>query len=223
MLLDVINLTSIAIRRLIRMAKRISAFKNMCEDDQVALLKGSCTEMMILISAHNYDPDKDIWNIPYKEAMSKIKVEVLKEAKGNLYSEHSKFVQTFDPRWRDENIILIMIAIALFSPNRQSVIHNDVIKLEQVSLSVELNADKLKLICFLTFLSFTEFQNSYYYLLRRYLESIYSGCEAKSMFMRLMQKMSELNKLSKEIVRVYLNTNPSSIEPLLIEIFDLKH
>ncbi|XP_066586743.1 nuclear hormone receptor HR96 [Prorops nasuta] len=197
MLLDVINLTAIAIRRLIKMAKKINAFKNMCQDDQLALLKGGCTEMLILRSALNYDPDKDMWKIPHsQERLSKIKVDVLKEAKGNLYAEHAKFVRNFDPRWRDENIILILSAIALFTPDRQRVIHSDVIKLEQ---------------------------NSYYYLLRRYLESVYPGCEAKSTFLKLIQKISELHRLNDEVVGVYLNVNPSSVEPLLIEIFDLKH
>ncbi|KAL6445836.1 hypothetical protein ACFW04_000921 [Cataglyphis niger] len=197
MLLDVINLTAIAIRRLIKMSKKINAFKNMCQEDQLALLKGGCTEMMILRSAINYDPDKDIWKIPHsQESMSNIKVDVLKEAKGNLYAEHAKFVRTFDARWRDENIILILSAIALFTPDRPRVVHSDVIKLEQ---------------------------SSYYYLLRRYLESVYPGCEAKSMFLKLIQKISELHKLNDEVVGVYLNVNPSSVEPLLIEIFDLKH
>ncbi|CAB0034309.1 unnamed protein product [Trichogramma brassicae] len=197
MLLDVINLTAIAIRRLIKMSKKISAFKNMCQEDQLALLKGGCTEMLILRSVINHDPDKDIWKIPHSEEnLSRIKVDVLKEAKGNLYAEHSRFVRTFDPKWRDENIILILCAIALFSPERPRVVHSDVIKLEQ---------------------------NSYYYLLRRYLESIYPGCEAKSTFLKLIQKISELHRLNNEVVGVYLNVNPSSVEPLLIEIFDLKH
>lgn len=63
MLLDVINLTAIAIRRLIKMVKKISAFKNMCQEDQVALLKGGCTELMILRSAMTYDPDNATWKV----------------------------------------------------------------------------------------------------------------------------------------------------------------
>lgn len=39
MLLKVINLTAIAIRRLIKMSKKISGFKKMCQEDQIALLK----------------------------------------------------------------------------------------------------------------------------------------------------------------------------------------
>lgn len=66
--------------------------------------------------------------------MSNIKADVLKLAKGNIYQEHEKFIRTFDQRWRmDENIILIMCAITLFTPDRPMVVHSDVIKLEQVS------------------------------------------------------------------------------------------
>uniref|UniRef100_A0A182IV40 Uncharacterized protein n=1 Tax=Anopheles atroparvus TaxID=41427 RepID=A0A182IV40_ANOAO len=196
-LLKVINLTAIAIRRLIKMSKKISAFKNMCQEDQLALLKGGCTEMMILRSALQYDCARATWKIPHsQEEMSNIRADVLKLAKGNVYQEHERFIRTFDKRWRsDENIILIMCAITLFSPDRSKTIHSDVIKLEQ---------------------------NSYYYLLRRYLESIYPGCEARSVFLKLMQKISELHRLNDEIISVYLNVNPSEVEPLLREIFDLK-
>ncbi|PSN50531.1 Nuclear hormone receptor HR96 [Blattella germanica] len=196
MLLDVINLTAIAIRRLIKTSKKINAFKNMCQEDQVALLKGGCTEILILRSAMTYDPDKDWWKIPHTQEHLNVKVDVLKEARGNIYEEHQRFLRTFDPRWRtDENIMLILSAITLFTPDRPRVVHRDVIKLEQ---------------------------NSYYYLLRRYLESIYPGCEARSVFLKLIQKISELHRLNDDHVRVYLDVNPKDVEPLLIEIFDLK-
>ncbi|KAK6622360.1 hypothetical protein RUM44_002171 [Polyplax serrata] len=196
-LVDVLNLTAVAIRRLIKMSKKINAFKNMCQDDQIALLKGGCTEMMILRSAMTYDPDRDSWKIPQsKEKLMNIKVDILKEAGGRVFEEHQRFLQTFDQKWRDdENIMLILSAIALFSPDRPRVVHSDVIKLEQ---------------------------NSYYYLLRRYLESVYQGCEARLTFLKLIHKISELHKLNEDHVRVYLDANPREIEPLLIEIFDLK-
>lgn len=63
-LLKIINLTAIAIRRLIKMSKKINAFKNMCQEDQVALLKGGCTEMMILRSVMQYDDaDRCTWKV----------------------------------------------------------------------------------------------------------------------------------------------------------------
>jgi len=45
------------------MSKKIRAFKDMCQEDQIALLKGGCTEMMILRSVVSYDPERDSWNV----------------------------------------------------------------------------------------------------------------------------------------------------------------
>lgn len=137
-LLTLINLTAIAIKRLIKMVKKINAFKNMCQEDQVALLKGGCTEMMILRSLMQYDVDHSIWNIPHsREIMTSIKGDVLKLAKNNVYEEYENFIRTFESRLRkDENIILIMSAIVLFTPTRAKTVHTDVIILEQVKLVV---------------------------------------------------------------------------------------
>lgn len=62
-LLNVINLTDIAIRRIIKMAKKLAAFKTLCQEDQIALLKGGCTELMILRSVMTYDADKGCWKV----------------------------------------------------------------------------------------------------------------------------------------------------------------
>lgn len=47
MLMRVINLTAVAIRRLIKMSKKISGFKKMCQEDQIALLKVICVSSQI--------------------------------------------------------------------------------------------------------------------------------------------------------------------------------
>ncbi|XP_035713291.1 nuclear hormone receptor HR96 isoform X2 [Folsomia candida] len=194
-LINVINLTDIAIRRLIKMSKKICAFKNMCQEDQIALLKGGCTEMMILRSVVSYDPERDSWNIPHSNGFN-VKLGVLKEARGNLYEEHQRFVKSFKGDWRaDYNIMIILCAITLFTPERPNVIHKDVVKLEQ---------------------------DSYYYLLKRYLESTRNGCEARSTYLQLIQRIAELHILNSNHLRVFLEVNPREVEPLLIEIFDLK-
>ena len=62
-LISVINLTDLAIKRIIKMAKQISPFINMCQEDQIALLKGGCTELMILRSIISYNPEKNSWSV----------------------------------------------------------------------------------------------------------------------------------------------------------------
>ena len=72
-------------------------------------------------------------------------MDVLKEANlygVQLYEEHKRFVSSFDDRWRsDETVMLLLSAIALFTPERPNVLHKDVVKLEQVRQSVPVADD----------------------------------------------------------------------------------
>lgn len=90
--------------------------------------------MMILRSVMQYDSDQAFWKIPHTMSEANIKADILRLCpKGNVYEEHEKFIKTFDLKLRtDENIVLILCAITLFCPDRQGLIHCDVIKLEQV-------------------------------------------------------------------------------------------
>ena len=38
----------------------------MCQEDQIALLKGGCTELMILRSIISYNPEKNSWSVSSK-------------------------------------------------------------------------------------------------------------------------------------------------------------
>merc|ERR1719229_1842642 len=117
-----------------RMAMKITPFVNMCQEDQIALLKGGCTELMVLKSVQQYDSEKNSWRLPAAHKNREVSLELLREASQlgvNLYEEHQRFVKSFDPRWRtDEQIMLLLSAIALFSPDSPNVVHRDVVKLE---------------------------------------------------------------------------------------------
>lgn len=198
-LMGVINLTDLAIKRIIRMAKQIGPFINMCQEDKIALLKGGCTELMILRSVVSYNPEKQSWSLPSR-TKRELKMDVLKEANlygVQLYEEHKRFVSSFDDRWRsDETVMLLLSAIALFTPERPNVLHKDVVKLEQ---------------------------DTYYFLLRRYLESVCaSGCESRSAYLNLIGRLTDLHRLNESHIQLFLEVDPQCIEPLLIEIFDLK-
>lgn len=194
-LVDVINMTDHAIRRLIKMSKRIAAFKSLCQEDQLALLKGGSTELMLLRSVMSYDAERDCWKGPDPRLMS-IRLDILKEARGNVYEEHKRFINAFRPEWRlDENIMLLLSAITLFTPERPNLVHRDVVTLEQ---------------------------DTYLYLLRRYLDTLYSGCESRSVFLQLIRNLEDMRTLNENQVSILVDLNPHEVEPLLIEIFDLK-
>ena len=197
-LISVINLTDLAIKRIIRMAKKITPFINMCQEDQVALLKGGCTEIMVLRSVINYNPDKNSWLLPSKDRPREVSMELLKEASQlgvNLYEEHQRFVKSISPEWRqDENVMLLLSAIALFTPSRANVLHQDVVKLEQ---------------------------DTYYYLLRRYLETVKTGCEPRRAYLHLIGRLKDLQRFNDSHIQVFLEVDPKLVAPLLIEVFDL--
>ena len=41
----------------------MSSFSQLCQEDQVALLKGGCIELMVLRSVMNYDTEKQTWQV----------------------------------------------------------------------------------------------------------------------------------------------------------------
>src|SRR5581483_9863887 len=61
---DIVKLSDLAIRRLIKMAKKIPPFRTLCEEDKIALLKGASTELMFLRSVLTFNAEKDVLNVP---------------------------------------------------------------------------------------------------------------------------------------------------------------
>ena len=66
-LISLVTLMDLAIKRIIRMAMKITPFVNMCQEDQIALLKGGCTELMVLKSVLSYDPENNSWRVRRKK------------------------------------------------------------------------------------------------------------------------------------------------------------
>ncbi|OWA51497.1 putative Nuclear hormone receptor HR96 [Hypsibius exemplaris] len=194
-LVDVINMTDIAIRRVIKMAKRITGFKNLIQEDQIALLKGACFEMMILRAVSHYNVEKDCWQGPQA---TMIKVDILKEAKGNCYEEIRTFIHSFAPELRkDEPLLLILGAIALFHPDRPSL-----------ELRGQIRAQ----------------QSLYYFLLHSYIRIKYgnnSVRETEALYVQMINKLDLLHLLNDRHISMFMDVNPKDVEPLLIEIFDL--
>jgi nuclear receptor subfamily 1 group I len=144
----------------------------------------------------SYNPEKDCWQDSKCKVL--LNLDVLKQAKGNIYEEHKKFIASFDSSWRsDENIMLLLSAVTLFSPERAHLVHPNVVKLEQ---------------------------QTYMFLLKRYLQTISpSTCEASTHYLQLISRIEELHQLNEEHVRIFLDINPGDSWPLLVEIFDFKH
>ncbi|XP_025017423.1 nuclear hormone receptor HR96 [Tetranychus urticae] len=192
---DLVRLSDLSIRRIIKWCKRIQCFRNLCIEDQIALLKGGCLEMMLMKASISFNLDDECWQDEITKCSLTLNVF---RTKGDLYNAHREFIKNFNPRWRQDHYVnLLLVAIVLFTPERANLRHPNTVRLEQYS---------------------------YIYLLRRYLETrCNSVCEAHADHYQLMMKLEDLRELNENHIRIYLEAGTEAIGPLLIEILDLKH
>ena len=127
-LLDVVKMTDHAIRRFINMSKKLSGFRSLCEQDQIALLKGGCPELMILRSVMTYNTENDYWTDANDKAIMKMEVLKLGSKGKDLYAKNRSFIESFRSLRQDKNIMMILGAITLFTPERPNVQHVDSVK-----------------------------------------------------------------------------------------------
>uniref|UniRef100_F1L7B2 Nuclear hormone receptor HR96 n=1 Tax=Ascaris suum TaxID=6253 RepID=F1L7B2_ASCSU len=197
-LMDVVRMTDLALRRIIDMAKEISSFRELSQDDQIALLKGSSSELLILRGVMVFDPTKHVWNHHVIQGSSgvEIKLDVLKGSKESQhYEDHKRFLTTFSEKWRrNENVMLLLNAITLFSPDRSNLKNTEIIRAKQLE---------------------------YYQLLRTYLNFLCSPMEAHRAYDMLLGKLVDLRQLNQGLLRIYYGLNIKEVDPLLLELFDL--
>lgn len=60
---EVFNIADGFVRRIIKVAKQLDFFRSVDKEDQIALLKGSVVEIMMLRSAVNFDVKTETWNL----------------------------------------------------------------------------------------------------------------------------------------------------------------
>lgn len=65
-------------------------------------------------------------------------------------------------------------------------------------------------------------QQSYLFLLKRYLEATTDECMAHDNYVQLVERIDKLRELNENVVHTLLQLDPNIIQPLLVEIFDLK-
>lgn len=195
---DLVNIAELSVRRVIAMAKQIRSFRSVCHDDQIQLLKGGSIELLILRSVLTFDKDKQQFLDPLDpEETAAMKVEQLRHAEQgtDLFEDHMAFVKslTFDLNV-DETTLILLLVIALFSHDRERLRDKQLI------------ADQ---------------QERYTVLLQRYLESILPAPTAKSLFPKLLHKLTDVRDLNEKHSLVLLKVNPVGIQPLMKEVLDI--
>ncbi len=191
---QLVNQSSITVLRIIKFAKRLEEFVRLPQECQIGILKGTWIHILLLRSVSLYDCERDVWVTPKGD----IPTEILKNATGyiHLHDSHVNYCKSLKSLVGDDLIIVIILLVTvLFSPEGPHVNVREVI---------------------------SNIQDKYLLLLKHYLESKYSFIHAADMYPSLMSKMKELKELAESHGKYLLDINPREIEPIMLEILDLK-
>lgn len=125
---EFVNIAELFVRKVIKVAKNITFFKQLHKDDQIALLKGSVVDIMMLRSAVNYDPFTESWSLSTKGCINqgasqaageRISAEILKSGSAEtkqLFMTYSKFIKSLMSTIHGDLLVLkLLILMSLFS------------------------------------------------------------------------------------------------------------
>ncbi|XP_054153969.1 nuclear hormone receptor HR96-like [Oppia nitens] len=190
------------IRNLVTVSKGLSAFNNMCENDQISLLKYGSLEIFCMRSVLTYDYSNDSWTLVMEDNQSIIlNFRTLPEAE-SVFISHKNYLRKLGKEWDSDPYILdLLTAIVLFNPDRPNLIHKDMVKLQQ---------------------------QLYMYLLQRYLLlKTKSECHSKEKFLRLLNTLHDLSQFIKVKNSTCAHSAKSGstgppFGPLLREILDIQ-
>ncbi|KAL5017489.1 hypothetical protein ScPMuIL_007078 [Solemya velum] len=191
---DLVNNSEIAVRRLISFVKKLNDFRLLCQADQIAALKACILNTLLLRSVTFYHVEKDAWITP----TGVIPTSILKSATGfiELHDSHTKYCRSLKAVVKDDLHIMAMLqAIVIFNPDGQNIISRSTV---------------------------SDIQDKYIILLKHYMESIWTFEYARDYYPFVLQKIAELKGLSEEHASVLLQVNPNKIEPLMLEVLNLK-
>ncbi|KAL8567915.1 hypothetical protein ACOMHN_059037 [Nucella lapillus] len=191
---DLVNNTEICVRQLIKFVKRLDDFRLLSQEDQITSLKGAIMKSQLLRSVAFYSIEKDAWLTQKKE----IPTSILREATGlvSLHNLHVSYCRMLKSIVLNNFTLYGLMQVML-------IFHPDAAKLMDRELMSNL-------------------QDKYISLLKHYLEAEFSFEFAQEYFVAILGKMSELKSLSDKHSRILLQVNPSQVEPLMLEVLNLK-
>ncbi|XP_013392882.1 nuclear hormone receptor HR96 isoform X3 [Lingula anatina] len=193
---NLVNSTGRIIRRLITFAKKIVDFMTLSQETQIVLLKGTSINSIYIRSATLYDAVKDAWVSP----RGVVSTSILKRTAGQILNrfqeDHVKICRKFKKLLgNDSTVLVILQVISLFSPEYVSLTNRAII---------------------------SNIQDRYLTLLKHYFEAKFSYREARRMYPAVLSILDEMKMFTEEHGRVLLHVNVDEIEPILLEIFDIR-
>lgn len=194
-LISLVNTSGFIVRKLINFAKKLSDFTNLPQACQIALLKGVVLHTLFLRSATHFDPNKNVWITPIGE----VPASILKDATGHsdIYEDHGRFCRQFlDIVGTDDHLVPLIQVLCLFSPDRPML------------------GDEHQRV--------SDVQDRYICLIKHYLEARHGYNLSRKHFQDVLVCLEALQALTDSHGKVLLQVNPNEVDPLMLEVFDLK-
>jgi len=191
---DLINNSSCAVIKLIKYVKQMEDFQKVPQSDQLLLLKFCVFSAILIRSAWFYSVEKDSW----QTASGEISTIILKNLVNynQVYQLHTKFCQKVKTLFKeDERLFSLVQMLCIFNP---------------------ICPDLSNRVCV------SDLHDKYLLLLRHYLEWKFSYNEAPKVFREVINLIGEIKEVSEVHNAIILSANPDQIEPLMLEILDLK-
>lgn len=190
---SLVNTSGFLVRKFINFAKKLADFSVLGQEGQICLLKGVVLNALFIRSASHYDVIKDVWVTPKGE----IPTSILKIATGmqNLYEEHAKYCRNFaDVVKRDSHLVALMQVLCLFAPDRPRL------------------SDRQ---------SVSNIYDRYILLLKHYLEARHGFTRGRTLLAAVLTNLAELQALTDNYGHILLHVDPSKVDPLILEVFNL--
>lgn len=191
---DLINNSEFVVRKLIKFIKQLEDFQQLSQEDQVGLLKTCVLNAIMLRSCCFYNIERDSW----MTASGEISTSILKSSTGysELYELHTTFCRKVKELFKDDHILFSLVqVICIFNPECKDVRRK----------------------C-----SISNIQDKYIVLLKHYLEWEFSYMNARKMFAETMSIIADIKQVTEAHNTIILQANPMEIEPLMLEVLDLK-
>ncbi|XP_050398821.1 nuclear hormone receptor HR96 isoform X1 [Patella vulgata] len=189
-----VNNSEFAVRRLIKFVKKMADFCRINQEDQIASLKSSVVNTLLLRSVAFYIVERDSWMTPNGEISTKVLKTTTRH--GDLYDSHIKYCRSLKSIVNNNTKLFALIqTLIIFNPDAQNIRARD---------------------------EMSNVQDKYLILLKHYLEHEYSFEFAKNYFVAILAKIYEIKKISDNHAKVLLQVDPAEIEPIMLEILNLK-
>ena len=193
---DFLNMADSSVRRLVKMAKHIDAFRKLDQDDQISLLKGSVVEVLIMRSSKMFDTQSMGWMVVKGGMPQNVSAAGLQFGNNesiSFFQQYHRFATSLLAATRRDNVILmLMIVMTVLSPDRETLKTKEAV---------------------------AQAQEIYAQILQEYIAFQYPGDEL--IFAKVLQKLADIRELNETHTQMLMHMKVDELEPLIVEIFDM--